>query len=316
MSLQLAFASCPPRIDSDELMTPILRNFMFERVWQTVNDHYLYEDFGGLDWQTLKAQYREQILTVSNNQAFYTGVDDMIYALNDDHSVYLSPWDSCAEDGWEIKPDSETQETNDDIGPILTFSRLEQHKDILFIELDSFDSETVDERFTTELRNALREGDVSTVIIDLRHNYGGYLESTFNILQHFVHGKIGFEVDKEGHHPIISFRTPYFRKLENVEVIVFVDNESHSAAELTAGILQLERGATVIGTTASAGNTEIVLPFDFRDGSRLWLAVSSFRLRDGTNLEGRGVIPDVLIKPEDDFLEAALKHLMLEVAER
>jgi len=72
----------------------------------------------------------------------------------------------------------------------------------------------------------------------------------------------------------------------------------------------------VIGATASAGNTEIVMPFDFRDGSRLWLAVSSFRLRDGTNLEGRGVIPDILIYAEEDPLDVALKHLNRDFAER
>jgi carboxyl-terminal processing protease len=44
-----------------------------------------------------------------------------------------------------------------------------------------------------------------------------------------------------------------------------------------------------------SGNTETIYAHALRDGSRLWLAQEGFRLRDGSNLEGRGVVPDVLL---------------------
>jgi carboxyl-terminal processing protease len=39
-------------------------------------------------------------------------------------------------------------------------------------------------------------------------------------------------------------------------------------------------------------NTETIFPYDFDDGSRLWVAEQGFRLPDGNGLEGRGVLPD------------------------
>jgi len=155
-------------------MTPLLRSFVFERVWQTVQDNYVYDDFGGVDWQGDKSEYRKLILQMPDNGSFYWGIDDMIYDLNDDHSVYLSPWDSCIEDGWEAEPLESDTDAEYEEATSVSFSRMKD--DILLITLNSFDSETIDERFTTELRAALREGRVKSIILDLRNNYGGYLD--------------------------------------------------------------------------------------------------------------------------------------------
>jgi carboxyl-terminal processing protease len=95
--------------------------------------------------------------------------------------------------------------------------------------------------------------------------------------------------------------------------VVFVDADTHSAAELVAGILALNRDSIIIGQT-SAGNTEIVYPCDFSDGSRLWLATGGFQLADGTEIEGRGVVPDVIIDKRADetvYIEAGLEALGL-----
>ena len=72
-------------------MNPLFRSFLFERVWQTVADNYLYEDYGGLDWQHRKQAFKESSLGAKDNASFYLNVDEMIFALNDDHSVYLAP---------------------------------------------------------------------------------------------------------------------------------------------------------------------------------------------------------------------------------
>jgi len=303
-----AFAACPASIKAQDLMPPLMRNLVFQRVWKTVADNYVYEDFRGIDWQSSKENYAKDILHARSNKAFYLSLDQMIYDLNDDHSVYLAPWESCIEDEQILEDESQQSDQPQEKLEEVTLERLEANPTVVLATVTSFDSQFVDEAFTLELRNLLLEGSVDTLIIDLRNNYGGYIDTAFNMLGHFVQGKLGLEIDRQGQYPIIISSGRYFNRLKDTQVIVFVNEESHSASELFAGILQLERGALIVGSR-SAGNTELLLPFDFLDGSRLWLAVSSFRLRNGINLEGQGVIPDILVEADSDYLEAALRHL-------
>ena len=299
--LGLAEASCRGIQESDELMSALSRNIIFERVWNTVDDNYIYDDFRGVDWQASKHYYGQEILKVANNAEFYETLSSMIFQLQDDHSVYLTPWETCWEDSQSsLEPD--VPET------ILELQRLEQDPRIVLIRLKHFDTTSLDEEFSLALRETFRDGDISTVILDLRHNFGGYLDTAFNILGQFFYGKLGYETDQYGTYPLKNTAGKYYRRLENTRLIVLVDHESHSAAEIVAAVLQLERGATIIGTV-SAGNTEIVLPYDFLDGSRLWLAVSKFTLRNGVSLEDRGVIPDLIVQDETLVLDKVLEYL-------
>ncbi len=77
-------------------------------------------------------------------------------------------------------------------------------------------------------------------------------------------------------------------------LVVLVDEQSQSYAEVLAAALQARGRAKVVGKR-SAGNTETIYSYNFPDKSRLWVAQEGYRLPDGTNLEGRGVIPDVNI---------------------
>lgn len=69
---------------------------VFEDLWQVVRDEYLYADFNGLDWDAIHTEYEQKIaagLTISD---FYAAMDEMIFRLGDDHSIFLSPEDTAA----------------------------------------------------------------------------------------------------------------------------------------------------------------------------------------------------------------------------
>jgi C-terminal processing protease CtpA/Prc len=306
--------SCDPA-QGQELMSRSERTRLFARVWETVNDEYIYTDFRGADWQAARKTYGRSILNVKTNGEFYSLVDTMIFELGDDHSVYLSPWLACEEDGYD-EEDSDSEDDSDEEADTLTgeeptVTRLES--DVLLIDLPSFNLEDTGYLLDIELRKALQKGDVDGLILDLRHNYGGYIDAAYEVLSNFVRGRLATEFDLSGKRPKRGEQGTLYRQFSSVPMVVLVDADTHSAAELTAGILQQSRGATVIGQT-SAGNTEIILPFDFEDGSRLWLAIGGFTLADGSSLEGVGVIPDVVIqKPAQDdvYIKAGLEALGL-----
>ena len=63
----------------------------FDQVWQKVEDDYLYRDFGGLDWATIREEYRPQALAAASSEEFYAVIKQMIQRLEDRHSRYLTP---------------------------------------------------------------------------------------------------------------------------------------------------------------------------------------------------------------------------------
>ncbi len=78
--------------------TPSARQLrIFEKLWRTVRDTYLYADFNGLDWEAVGDEYRQRIKAGLTNDDFYAAMEEMIWRLGDDHSVFLRPEDASAE---------------------------------------------------------------------------------------------------------------------------------------------------------------------------------------------------------------------------
>jgi carboxyl-terminal processing protease len=99
-------------------------------------------------------------------------------------------------------------------------------------------------------------------------------------------------------------------------VVVLVDGNSRSAAELTPAALQEARRAVVVGAP-TAGAVLISQETRLPDGGRLSLSRADFVTSGGVRLEKRGVTPDVAapVTPEDRLagrdpgLDAALAAL-------
>jgi len=64
---------------------------IFTELWNIVDSEYLYPDFNGLDWDAIYDEYQLKIENGLSNADFYLALDEMIFRLGDDHSVYLSP---------------------------------------------------------------------------------------------------------------------------------------------------------------------------------------------------------------------------------
>jgi len=71
---------------------------VFEDLWQVVNDNYLYRDFNGQDWDSIRVEYRARIEEGLTDDDFYAAMEEMIFRLNDDHSAFLNPEDAAQED--------------------------------------------------------------------------------------------------------------------------------------------------------------------------------------------------------------------------
>jgi len=198
-----------------------------------------------------------------------------------------------------------------------TASRLSADPGIGYLVIPDLWTNDMDTLVNDTLRDLLDGPTPLTgLIIDLRGNGGGFRTVLESILGEFVSGEVGTFFNQKEQHPFTIQKGPLFDRLKNVPVVVLVDKGSESYTEVLSAVLQAKGRAKVVGTP-SAGNTETIYRYDFDDGSRLWLAEESFKLPDGTNLEGRGVIPDVTISEDwttyteenDPDILAALKLL-------
>jgi C-terminal peptidase prc len=70
---------------------------VFEAVWRTVRDNYVYTDYRGLNWQAVHDEYKPKIVAAANDAAVYALISEMITKLGDRHSGFSDPA-SVAED--------------------------------------------------------------------------------------------------------------------------------------------------------------------------------------------------------------------------
>jgi carboxyl-terminal processing protease len=185
------------------------------------------------------------------------------------------------------------------------------------LRIDTFLLNELDKRVREQLEALLADGPLDGLIVDVRANSGGRVDLMLNTIGLFVDtGVIGTSEGRAGRYVL---RTPTGRQmgsLADVPMVVLVGPNSVSAAEMFAGGMQALGRARIVGQP-SAGNTESIRPHDLPDGSRLWLAETTFHLPDGTPVEQRGVQPDRVVEadwwlyapPDDPQVLAALEEL-------
>lgn len=137
------------------------------------------------------------------------------------------------------------------------------------------------------------------LIIDLRGNHGGrvdtekyftgmFLDHDVKVYDRVERKKTSAEVVKSEHHHYFSGK-----------LIVLVDGDSASAAEIFARVMQLEKRATVIGDRTSGSVMEaITTPFSSAGVDySAEITVANLIMTDGQSLEHHGVTPDELVLP-------------------
>lgn len=361
-----------------------VREQIFDDVWRTVNDNYLYDDFNGADWLALHAKYRPLIGGASSSTEFYALLGEMVGGLNDEHSRYISPEEAASEDdlesgdnsyvgigilssydddaavvllvfpgspaeeaglerrdrithvnGLRFNPEENTIRGIDGTDVVLTIespgnqaheltltrravqgkiyasaTRLELAPDVVYLIVPSLWAGDMSDQVEELLGRELQRSEVRGIILDLRANEGGWRDILTGILGQFVQGNVGGFYRQGRDYPLTIARATHFRRLKEIHMVVLVDEATQSYAEVLAAALQDTKRAKVVGIK-SAGNTETIYPYDFEDGSRLWVAQEGFRLPNGTDLEGRGVIPDLALDVEwTSYSEATDPHIV------
>jgi C-terminal processing protease CtpA/Prc len=150
--------------------------------------------------------------------------------------------------------------------------------------------------------------DAKALVIDLRDNGGGSVETLQGIVTHLFDRDVlvGTEIGRKEQKPVQARgRKDAF----SGPLIVVVDSRSGSAAEVLARVVQLEKRGTVVGDrTAGAVMTARMFPHTLGIQSIAFYAtmitVSGLRMSDGQSLEHKGVEPDEILLPTGADLAA------------
>lgn len=143
----------------------------------------------------------------------------------------------------------------------------------------------------------LQEQKLQGLIIDLRNNPGGLLDSVCDTLEQILpEGMIVYTEDKYGKREehTCDGKTPI-----QIPLIVLVNGNSASAAEIFAGAVKDHGVARLVGET-TFGKGIVQKIYQLSDGSAVKITVSKYYTPNGINIHGTGIDPDIEVRwPED-----------------
>jgi carboxyl-terminal processing protease len=150
---------------------------------------------------------------------------------------------------------------------------------------------------------AQSNGKLNGIILDLRNNPGGLLESAVQITNNFLdHDKLNNKykdtiVYTEGRLPEAQYSAKATGNdiLNGAPIVVLINGGSASASEIVAGALQDYRRALIVGTTSfGKGSVQTVIPLDKTHALKLTTAL--YHTPSGRVIQNIGIVPDVRIE--------------------
>ena len=166
---------------------------------------------------------------------------------------------------------------------------------IAYLSVTEFDSVTYDQY--KEALDALTQQGMEGLVVDLRNNPGGNLNTVCDMLDLVLpEGTIVYTEDKDGNRETATSDDEH---QIDVPMAVLVNGNSASASEIYAGAIQDYGIGTIVGTQ-TYGKGVVQQIFDLGDGTSVKLTIAEYYTPNGRNIDGEGITPDVEVEYEAD----------------
>lgn len=161
-----------------------------------------------------------------------------------------------------------------------------------YIRISNFDSYTGTD-FEAQLQQLEGQGQLQGLILDLRSNTGGLVNEAIKVARHLVpEGEITSLVERDGKisdvHKSYTPGKPY-------PIVVLVNSETASAAEIVAGALRDRTGAGLVGEKTFGKATVQTLEM-LSEGGGLKLTIAKYLTPSGIDLQDEGLEPDYYVE--------------------
>jgi carboxyl-terminal processing protease len=184
---------------------------------------------------------------------------------------------------------------------------------IAYIQLRAFYANS-DETLSGVL-NEIQERGATGLVLDLRNNPGGYLETVSRITSEFLsEGIVAYEKGPDGKET--NWKIKGGGKALDIPMVILVNELSASASEVLTGALQDYGRAVIIGTR-TYGKGSVNRLQKLSNGGGLYYTYARWYTPKGRLIEGKGLDPDVMVSqdgqiigtPEDPQLNSGLDTL-------
>ncbi len=169
--------------------------------------------------------------------------------------------------------------------PAVTYEMKENN--IGYIQISKFSRP-----LTSQMETALREleaNGMEKLIIDLRNNTGGYLDSAETTASLFLKkGKLIYSLEDK------NSKEDYYDQTESSRdypIVILINNNSASSAEILTAALKDSYGAVLVGQT-SYGKGKVQQTYDMEDGSMAKFTSARWLRPTGDCIDQKGIKPD------------------------
>ncbi len=169
--------------------------------------------------------------------------------------------------------------------------------EIGYIRVSQFQLNTA-ENFRKKVKMLREKDKFGGLIIDLRNNPGGLLNSAVSIADAFV--TEGVLVSTRGRSELNSqeFVATANDMIDGKPVIVLINEGSASASEIVAGALQDHDRALILGTESfGKGSVQTVMEVD--ESQAIKLTTARYYTPSGRSIQAAGIEPDVVVEARE-----------------
>ena len=174
--------------------------------------------------------------------------------------------------------------------PTVDGEALPGHSDIAYINISQFASDT-----GTELKDTLNNMNIKKfkgLILDMRYNHGGELNAAVQVASYFIpEGPVVYIVDKQGNVDTKMSAGTYL----GMPLVVLVNEESASAAEIVAGAIKDKGTGSLVGVkTFGKGIVQTIFPLG--GGTSVKLTTAKYLTPNKVSIHKIGIEPDVVVE--------------------
>ena len=171
-----------------------------------------------------------------------------------------------------------------------------------YVKIYRFDGTTLNQ-FSKAVSELYSKG-AKALVFDVRDNAGGLLNVAVNCIDQLVpEGNIVFAEDKNGEKTLLGSSD---ESSIDLPMVVLVNGNTASSAELFAASLRQLGGAQLVGTTTYGKGTIQAEPHRMSDGSAGVVTTAKMLTSDGTSFDGTGLTVDVEAAVKTDGTDTVL----------
>lgn len=172
---------------------------------------------------------------------------------------------------------------------------------VAYIEVSTF-SQNVDSEFKKAAQEILKS-KADRIILDLRNNPGGLLDSAVNLAGWFMDKNSLVTIEDMGNGNTTQFRSSGDGSLKSYETVILINGGSASASEILAGALHDNRAIKLVGEkTFGKGSVQELIKFP--GGSSLKVTIAKWLTPSGVSISEKGIAADVEVKIDPKAAEA------------